>query len=83
MPFSNVDLQPDQFALVRRVFEKIVGEPWFDRSRENESAFASMIVRESERGTTDESALTKCCKAIAEGRFSANTADRGDVAESN
>jgi len=70
MPFSNVILQPDQLALVRRVFDSIVGEPWFNRNRENEFAFASMIVREFERGTNDENALAGHCKAIAQERFS-------------
>lgn len=72
MPFSNVVLQPDQFALVRRVFDSIVAEPWFHRNTDNEHAFASMIVREFERGATQESELAEHCKAIAQERFSAD-----------
>lgn len=82
MPFSNVVLQPDQFALVRRVFDKIVGEPWFVRNRDNEFAFASMIVREFERGATDEGALAEKCRVGAQQRFSniASPDNTGEIA---
>ena len=69
MPFSNVVLQPDQLALVRRVFDNIVSEAWFSKNQDNEFTFASMIVREFEHGTRDETELLGRCKAIAQERF--------------
>jgi len=81
MPFSNVVLQPDQFALVRRVFDTIVGESWFVRNRENEHTLASVIVREFEHGTTDESALVERCKTTAQKRFSAGTPVADDTSQ--
>lgn len=77
MPFSNVVLLPDQLALVQRVFTAIVTEPWFNRNRDNEYAFASAIIREFEHGTTDESDLKLYCKTIAQQRFSNTEAGRG------
>ena len=72
MAFSNVVLLPDQLALVQRVFNSIVGEPWFDLNKDNERTLASIIVREFEHGTTDENDLALFSKTIALRRFSIN-----------
>jgi len=72
MPFSNVVLLPDQLALGKRVFDRIVAEPWFIKTKENEYSLASAIVREFEKGIIQESALAYRCRMIAKERYSAN-----------
>jgi len=70
--FSNVILTADQLALVQRVFKQIVMQPWFIRNTDNESAFASHIVRQFQKGISDEGALVAQCEAAARERYSVN-----------
>lgn len=78
MPFSNVVLRPNELALVKRVFDAIIGEPWFVRTKENEHSLASAIVREFEKGMIEESGLAQRCLVIARERYS-TSADETDL----
>ena len=63
-------LDPDQVALVQRVFKNVAGEPWFAHSYENERDFAALVIHAFQQGHTEETELTSHLREIAIQRFS-------------
>ena len=69
MPFAALTLQPDELAMLQRVYKTVLREEWFDRTDENERMFARSIVGFFQNGHADEERLFVESLALARMRF--------------
>ena len=69
MRFSGA-LQPDELALIRRVFDRTVEEPWVSRAPETREALGRYIFKMYDHGLCVEERLFDLCLAAARHKFS-------------
>ena len=60
--------QPDEAALLKRIYDKIVAEPWFNRNAITERELIKLIL--TEHALRDETGLQAYCFEEARKRFS-------------
>jgi hypothetical protein len=69
MAFHHVMLAPEEIRLVHRVFNVVIREHWFPRSKDNSCECAMLILHLYQRGIDDESELLEESRAAARQRF--------------
>jgi hypothetical protein len=67
--FSPGILLPEQFVLVKRVFQQISSEPWFTDAGEDRERFAAYVIHIYGRGLVDPEKLASFCTVAAQHRF--------------
>ena len=69
MAFHHVMLAPEQIRLVHRVFNVVIREHWFPRTKDNSRECAMLILHLYQRGIDEESELLEESRAAARQRF--------------
>jgi CheY-like chemotaxis protein len=65
--------QPEEIALMRSIYERIVENPWFSSSPEKRAEFARYVVQMYGRGMVVPGKLETLCMVAARRRFSEET----------
>ncbi len=65
----NKPMVPSQFEQVRKVYEAIIGLPWFFDSEDTRQDCADLVMRRYRLGTTDPDRLLAECIEEARHRF--------------
>ncbi|MBX9456693.1 MAG: hypothetical protein KL863_12055 [Rhizobium sp.] len=62
-------LSPNEYDVVRSVFDALAQAEWFDRTDANESACARLVLLIHSRGIVDPDALREACEPHAKNRY--------------
>jgi hypothetical protein len=73
-------LAPEQIRLVHRVYNALIREQWFPRTRRNCDECARLVIQLYQRGIDDEFELMEETRAAARNRFASSAATEGDTA---
>lgn len=63
-------LQPDEIANLQKIFDAVIGQPWFHLTEMNREAFAAELIRLYRKGVTDFDKLHDLASLTAAAHFS-------------
>jgi hypothetical protein len=61
--------RPEQFDVVKQVFDSVTSETWFSHSEKRREQFATYLLDAYQNGLTDPFELRTLCRAAARERF--------------
>jgi hypothetical protein len=64
--------RPDEFEMVKQVFDSVTSEAWFTRSEKRREQFATYLLGAYQNGLTDPFELKTLGRAAARARYSSH-----------